>query len=92
MGSEKKNSLRSLFFYSVMPQVGWKNHQEELESCFLNQIKLNSQKLKISNEASKKAEQKYFLRKKGEGEKEEVYCITKLFSLRVAVDKYCITK
>lgn len=74
-----------------MPQVGWKNHQEVFESCFLNQVKLNSQKLKTSNQ-DKKGEQKYFLRKKGEGEKEEVYCITKLYSLGVAVHQYCSTK
>lgn len=40
----------------------------------------------------KKVERNYFLRKKGEGEKEEVYCISKLFSLRVEVHKYYITK
>lgn len=34
----------------------------------------------------------YFLRKKEEEEKEEAYCITELFSLRVAVHKCCITK
>lgn len=59
MGSEKINSLS---FYLVILQVGWKITKHGTR--FLSQMKLNSQKLKISNQDEKNLNKSTFREKK----------------------------